>query len=266
MISLYAIAQAAPEKRPTAAALLYPLSDAAKIATYVNTYVPSQTSNTTTLNAYNAFFEPYFRRINKATESLAGQSQRYAKYSHSEISSAAPSTDFFFAHDAWDTLIPLSMTSELLTALGSKSTNKVYYHLHDSAINHDTFALDHFQTNQQMKRDAILPLVHTFLMNRLLPSTDKWSVYSSTELSNLFVHTRDRKIMGANTSFFTGVLNELCRSDLGMVDTTSVISTTDGRSVVNLLMYNYIGIPANVSTWDPDPNTICTRLTNQTPF
>lgn len=265
LVGLYAIQQADSGKKPLAAALVSPVSDVSKMKTYIQTLIPTYTADTTIQGQYTNYLDPHLRRLDKATESLTGQPERYDAYSHTALSTA-PATQFFTLHDTWDTLAPATMTTDLMTALGNRSTDLKYFHLHDTAINFNTFALEHYQATQKMKPEMTTPLAQTFLLNRLLPTTAHRIFYNSAELNSLFTHTRDRKVAGGNSSFFTAVLNELCNDFLTMQDTTSSVATADGKTILNSMLYTYIGVPNATTDWDVDTTTICNRLNTASPF
>ncbi|AZZ36778.1 hypothetical protein CIK05_08230 [Bdellovibrio sp. qaytius] len=256
---LYGTAASTLTPAPKALSILYPASDVKKLQTYIGTDVPAQTSNTTVIGAYNTFFDPYLRRIDKATDDMVGQATRYDTYSHPSL--AGITSDVFIAHDDWDTLIPVSNTVSLLSTL-TLSVKTKYFHRHNSNIVRDTFALGHTQGTDTMGRSALMGWTYVYLLNELIPNTTgRHAFYNSTDLVTQFNHVKAMYDLGKDTSFYNGVLAQLCAANLGMVDTSGGQPTVDGASILVALMNNlYQG------AWATNGPAACAKLTTNPPF
>ncbi|MFS4460658.1 alpha/beta hydrolase family protein [Bdellovibrio sp. HCB2-146] len=253
---LHAVAQLGASYMPAAIALQYPVSDAKKLREYLYTTVPAGTANNTIRDSYATFFDPYERRIDKATESLAGQSNRYDKYTHASLTGIT--SDIFLGHDAWDTLVPISHSVDLLSSISS--TNKVYYYqLHSTPVDFDNFILNHTQNLDAMSSTAMGMWTYTYLITKLKDSAEaKYSFYDSSELAAQFAYMLGR-IPGGNTDFYNDVLKMYCAPNLTLVDADNTYSGL-GKDVVKTIMEFYsVG-------WAADGDAACAKLITHPPF
>jgi esterase/lipase len=256
--TLYGAALAGATYMPKAISLSYPVSDAKAMIAYAAN-IPNLTADTNKRAAYAAFFDPYLRRINKATEALAGQATRYDAYSQTALSGIT--SDMFIIHDDWDTLVPASLTTSLFSAVAS--TNKILYsQKHTTAINYSTFDLGHNQTTQNINYATTLTWNYLYLITELVdPGTTRVAAYHSPDMVAQFTYMVSMHTAGQNTSSFNKVLGLLCLPNLFMKDTTGANPDTSASNVLVVLMSNLYQ-----SGWAPDGPAACAKLITNPPF
>jgi|GEM_PF-3182261 Prolyl oligopeptidase family. len=255
---LFGAAQIEASLRPSVIALAYPVSDLKKLNTRIETTIPTLTVNSALIDAYNAFWDPYKRRLNKATESLTGQSTRYDNYTHSKLS--ALNQKFFIAHDEWDTLVPFSHSVDLLNTVAS--TDKItLYHVRNGALDIDTADINHSQSTNEMTRSAMLGWLWTYVIGELTPSTAaRSSFYSSSELITQFNYMKAMKTAGKDVSAYNKVLGLLCQENLTMGDADNSFGG-NSKDIFFVLMENLWQ-----NGWAADGPSACAKLLTNPPF
>lgn len=229
----YSVAQLGASYMPKAISTLYPVSDFKKLVDYINVTVPSETVDQNVLRAYGTFYDPYSRRIDNATAGLFGQPTRYDAYRQSQLTGITSSV--FVAHDDWDTLVPVSSTTDLLTALSA--ADKTYYlQRHSDPIDRDAFTLGHSQATEGMEYAVLMSWNYTFMITQLTSSaTLRTSFYSSIALAGQLEHVIDKNAAG-NSAFYNKVLGLLCQTNLQMKDTDNVNANMSGPDLLMTIM------------------------------
>lgn len=254
----YSVAQLGASFMPKAISTLYPVSDFKKLVDYINVTVPSETADQDVLRAYATFYDPYSRRIDNATASLFGQPTRYDAYRQSQLT--AITSNIFVAHDDWDTLVPVSSTTDLLTAL-SGADQTYYLQRHSDPIDRETFTLGHSQATESMEYAVLMGWNYTFMITQLTSSaTVRTSFYSSIALAAQLEHVIDNNVAG-NSTFYNKVLGLLCQTNLQMKDTDNVNLNMSGPDLLMTIM--------NGSTlgWTAvSGDAACAQLTATPPF
>jgi esterase/lipase len=243
--------------KPKTISIAYPVSDLKALLAYIDS-IPTLTSDLTKQSEYAAFFDPYQRRLNKATEALAGQSSRYDKYSSSELASIDSS--IFVIHDDWDTLVPSSLTNNLLNTM-TGADKYVYYQRHSSALNYTTAILSHSQTLQPIDLTTVLTWNYLFLITELTdPSLLRVTIFSLNSFVAQFQHMKAMFDAGQDTTLFRKSLALLCRPNFFMNDSDSG-TTYSGSDVLVFMMNNYYLIG-----WAADGPSSCAKLLTTPPF
>ncbi|MNL21740.1 Prolyl oligopeptidase family protein [compost metagenome] len=255
----YSVAQLGATYMPKAISTLYPVSDFKKLVDYINVTVPSETADQNVLRSYGDFFDPYSRRIDNATASLFGQPTRYDAYRQSQLTGIT--SNVFVAHDDWDTLVPVSSTTDLLTALsGADQTS--YFQRHSTPIDRDAFTLGHSQATESMEYAALMGWNYTFMITQLTSSaTPRTSFYSSSELDAQVAHVVANNV-ASNSTFYNKVLNLLCQTNLQMKDTDTVAPNPDMSGEDLLMTIMNTASPG----WAVSGAAACAKLTATPPF
>lgn len=252
------VATASYNLKPKVISLAYPVSDPKQLYSYIDS-IPTLTANVAKQAEYSAFFDPYKRRINKATEALLGLPTRYDNYTHTQLVSNDAST--FIIHDDWDTLVPVTATSNLVTAMTLADTY-VYYQRHTTAIDFDTFLVNHSQTLQPIDFATALTWNYLFLVTELTdPANTRISLYSLSSFTAQFQHMVSMYYAGKNTTAFNKVLGLICKPNLFMnnVDTTNYIHS--GSDIFFFMMDNYYQ-----AGWAASGPDACAKLIASPPF
>jgi esterase/lipase len=253
----YSVAQLGATFMPKAISTLYPLSDFKKAVDYINVTIPSQTVDQTVIRSYSTFFDPYYRRIDNATANLAGQPTRYNAYTQSQLASITSS--IYVAHDDWDTLIPVSSTTDLLSAL-TLADQTYYLQRHSTGIVRDTFTLGHSQATENMPYATVMSWNYTFMIGKLTSSAaPRTSFYSSVGLDAQVAHVV-AKNAGGNSTYYNKVLGLLCQTNLVMKDTDAVKADMPGPDLLMTIM--------NTSSpgWAASGTAACAKLLATPPF
>lgn len=250
-------AAAAYNLKPKTISLSYPVSDLKALSAYIDS-IPTLTADATKRIQYAAFFDPYKRRLDKATEALAGQSTRYDKYSRAELASLDAS--LFVIHDDWDTLVPVGLTSNLFTSM-TLSDKYSYFQRHITGINYDTFILNHSQASQQVDYATTLTWNYHFLVTELTdPTQTRITSFARSIYASQFQHMKIMFDNGADTSHFRKTLGLLCRPNVQMLDVESG-NFYSGSDVFVFLMNVYYGV-----SWAADGPAACAKLISNPPF
>lgn len=229
----YSVAQLGASYMPKAISTLYPVSDLKKLVDYITVTVPTETVDQNVIRSYTTFFDPYYRRIDNATASLAGLPTRYDAYRQSQL--AGITSNVFVAHDDWDTLVPVGSTTDLLTALTAADKTS-YFQRHSTPIDRDAFALNHTQASESMEYSILMSWNYTFLITQLTSSaTLRTSFYSSVALDAQLAHVIAKNSAG-NSTFYNKVLNLLCQTNLQMKDTDNVNANMSGPDLLMTIM------------------------------
>jgi esterase/lipase len=253
----YSVAQLGASFMPKAISTLYPVSDFKKLVDYINVTVPSQTVDQNVLRGYATFFDPYYRRIDNATAGLAGQPTRYDSYRQSQLASIT--SNVFVAHDDWDTLVPVSSTTDLLTTLASADKTS-FLQRHSTPIVRNTFTLGHSQASEGMDYVASMSWNYTFLITQLTSSAAPRTLsYSSVALDAQMAHVVAKNAAG-NSTFYNKVLNLLCQTNLLMKDSDVVNADMSGPDLLMTIM--------NTSSpgWAVSGAAACAKLLATPPF
>lgn len=251
--------------KPKAISLAFPVSSPKDLYSYIDS-IPSKTSNPTVQNAYQTFFDPYRRRINKATESLAGQPTRYDSLSHPQLASL--SADLFIIHDEYDTLVPLAHSLNLMSTVAS-TEKTIYIQRHDSAIDYDTFVPNHSQAAQPIDYGTHLTWTMGFLIAELAPATQiRPVIFQRTVLVAQFQHMKSMYDIGQDTTAFRKVLALYCKPNIVFVNLEATQPEIDagtnrypGSTILAFLMSNYYE-----GGWAADGPSACAKLQSQPPF
>lgn len=244
--------------KPKTISLAYPVSDVKLLTNYL-TSIPGLTASVPKQTQYSAFFDPYLRRINKATEALAGQATRYDKYKQSELSSIDSS--IFIIHDKWDTLVPSTITTSLYSTMSS-ANKYVYYQPHATAIDYDNFVVNHSQASQPVDYTTALTWNYMFLIAELTdPTNTRATGFSLSTFLSQFQHMKAMYDLGQDTSSFNKVLSILCRPNLFLSDRDPGGANHNSAYAFYFIMENYYQ-----SGWSFDSTTACAKLITNPPF
>jgi hypothetical protein len=263
--SLYGMASSEHNVTLAAAAFLYPMSDARQAYQFAYVHVPSICSNSTKLDEFYDFFDPYLRRINKSSEDIASDPDRYKNYSQEKL--AGITTPMFIAHDVWDTIVPKTMSDSLI-ALLPNSQSRHYFHMHTTSLDFNTADVGHTQlSNETMDEEGAHMWARLFIINKLKPSQTRYIDYLYTSITAQFQRTRQMKLAGQDTSFYTPLLKELCDSNITMKEGNSAAPDMTGPEGLAYLYTTYItpeGDPAWASVTSAN---VCTLMdTNPSVF
>lgn len=255
---LYGAALAGATYKPKSLSLAYPVSDAKAMINYAAN-IPNLTADVGKRAAYAAFFDPYLRRINKATEALTGQARRYDGYSQAAL--AGISSNIFIIHDDWDTLVPSTLTASLFSTIAS--TNKILYlQKHTTAVNYTTFALGHNQSTENITYTTTLTWNYLYLISELVDSgTARIAAYQSADMISQFSHMVAMHTAGQDTSAFNKVLGLLCLPNLFVKDVAAVYPDTSGSNLLIFLMENLYQ-----NGWAANGPAACAKLLTNPPF
>lgn len=244
--------------KPKTISLSYPVSDLKALSAYMDS-IPTLTADATKRIQYTAFFDPYKRRLDKATEALAGQAARYDKYSRPELASLDAS--LFVIHDDWDTLVPVSFTTNLFTSM-TLSDKYSYFQRHTTAVDYDTFILNHSQASDPLDYATTLTWNYHFLITELTDPTQlRITSFARSVYVAQFQHMKLMMDAGADTTHFRKSLGLLCRPNVQMLDVESG-SFYSGPDVFVFLMNVYYGAGA----WAADGPAACAKLITSPPF
>lgn len=250
-------AAAAYNLKPKTISLAYPVSDLKALQTYMDS-IPTLTSVVNTRAGYAAFYDPYKRRLNKGTETLAGQAIRYDKYSRSELASLDAS--LFVIHDDWDTLVPATFTTNLFSTM-TLSDKYGYFQRHDTAIDYDTFLINHSQVSNPVDYSTALTWNYLFLIAELTdPSVSRASSFVLSGFITQFQHMKLMFDNGHDTTAFRKTLGLMCRPNLFMFNVENSTPYA-GSFVLYYMMENYYQ-----AGWSADPAAACAKLVATPPF
>lgn len=253
----YSVAQLGATYMPKAISTLYPVSDFKKLVDYVDVTVPGDTVNATVLRNYSTAFDPYYRRINAATAGLSGPT-RYDSYRQSQL--ATITSKVFVAHDDWDTMVPVSSTNDLVTALTAADTTS-YFQRHATGVVRDTFTIGHSQVTEAMNNNMAMSWNYTFLIGQLTStSAPRTSLYSSIDLDAQMAHVIAMDT-GGNSVFYNKVLDILCQTNLQMRDTDNVNADMSGPDLLMTALNTAFG-----PGWAASGADACAQLTGAPPF
>lgn len=256
MALLHGAAQLGATKMPKAISVLYPAADIKALNTLMQVTIPAAAPGNSA--GFTTFYEPYLRRINKSTEALAGQATRYDKYSLSALSGIT--SDLFVSHDAWDTIVPISVSNSLLSTVSS--TSKIhFYQSHQSAVDYTTFSVGHSQGGgSALNTEGVTQWSYIFLLNKLMGTAPRTAMVRTSVLVPQFQYVKSMHDLAVDTSYFNGVLAQLCTANLSVKELDSG-NTFDGPTIFNFLMeYNY------ASGWAADGPSACAKLITNPPF
>jgi esterase/lipase len=242
---------------PKAISLAYPVSDVKLMVNYLAS-IPTLTAVQAKIDAYNAFFDPYSRRIEKATEELSGQATQYDKFTQSKL--AGITSDMFIIHDDWDTLVPVGLTHSLLSTVAS--TDKyVYYQKHATAMDYDNFVTNHSQAANPVDYATALSWNYLFLISELTDSSaPRAAGYSSSALLTQFDYMVSMHTGGKDTSDFAKVLSLMCRPNLFLHDVDNVYGDLGASFILHVIMERY------QVAWSTDATDACAKIISSPPF
>lgn len=250
-------AAAAYNLKPKTISLAYPVSDVKALITYIDS-IPTLTADAAKRTQYAAFYEPYRRRIDKATEALAGQATRYNKYSKSELASIDSS--IFVIHDDWDTLVQSSSTMNLFSTL-TLADKYAYIQRHTTAIDYTSFIVNHSQATAPIDYTTALTWNYLFLIAELTdPNQSRVGFLSLASFVPQFQHMRAMWLAGQDTSAFRKPLSLLCTPNIFLINADDGASYS-GPTVLAFMMSNYYQ-----GGWAADGPSACAKLITNPPF
>lgn len=152
-------------------------------------------------------------------------------------------------------------TSNLFTSM-TLSDKYSYFQRHATAIDYDTFILNHSQAGlHQVDYATTLTWNYHFLITELTDPTQlRVTSFSRSIYVDQFQHMKIMFDGGADTSHFRKTLGLLCRPNVQMLDVESG-SFYSGSDVFVFLMNVYYGV-----AWAADGPAACAKLITNPPF
>ncbi len=247
-------AQASLDKKinPKALVLETPLIDLKNQVGHILDY-PNLITDSTVLEKYVNFFEPYLRRIYLFTGGApADHASEYLPYQLETVAKNLKS-ETLVMHDTWDTLVPVTNS---LQFVNKAPLSQLFLYQHSTAIDWNAFKMDHWQLAEGMSGESAWPWYHLFIYKRILNEDQpKTLYYEYLKLAASINEVKQAKDRGQDISWFKIRMLDLCMPNLTMNDYSSSIPPVTGVQFLQHVM-------KEIFNFDKPENQICNEVKN----
>lgn len=218
--AVYGAAYAPAEVVPLVGAAVAPLIDFERFVNFLDTTLPTVTS-ATTLPRYNAFYDPYLRRLFATTRGRPGDAD--ADYSRLRSAALGPrlNTRLLIAHDSADTILPVAVSTQFVTANPTRTQG--FWYKQSDPIDYNANVLTHGAIGAA----SAYPPVYSFSLAYLFTAlaNDRQSVlavpYGNADFDVFFQNIRTDQMNGLAVAWVVPRLLELCDARVYLYDVSA---------------------------------------------
>jgi len=251
--AVYGSAYASAGVVPKASVAIAPVIDFEALVNYVDTTIPLVT-NATTLPRYNAFFDPYLRRLFATTGGRPGSAGAvYSRVTAASIGTRL-NTQLLVMHDDSDTILPVA-TSKSFVAANPAHAQGFWYKQSDT-IDYNANILTHGPFGSATVYAPIYTFSISYLFTALGNSGQLLVVpYGNADLDGFFQDIRTYQMGGRNIGWLVPRLREFCDSRVYVYD------LTPGTSIPSMSGAQLLAAKINAG-WGTSFNavTVCNQL------
>lgn len=222
--------------KPAVVVGITPLLDLKKEQEEMRTADTRITSNPALLQSTQNFFNSYLRRINSTTVD---------QFTSQSVASENTDSKILVIHDTWDTIVSINQYYEFVT----QRAIDAFIFQHASAINYNTFIMDHSQAGEGYTHDKALPVYISYLLNRI-KSTDEEKIiyYTSSEFLNGITEIKAAQSRNQSISWFKNFIQDLCSNGIVLKDysASSNLGTLTGQKLAGGIIVNIWGAPTTI--------------------
>ncbi len=222
--------------KPLAVAGITPLIDLKSEQTEMSNVAQRITANSSLLLSTQNFFNSYLRRMSGVNVD---------NYTAQKLAAENSTSEILVIHDTWDTIVSIDQYRSLA---GLRSVDAFIFQ-HTTAINYNTFSMDHSQSSEGFTTQKVFPVFMSYLLNRIKsPSEEKIIYYSSTDFLTGVSEIKAAQDRGQNISWFKSFIDDLCTGGFQLTDYASVgnLGTLSGAQMAGGLIANVWNKPTSI--------------------